>query len=253
MRPALGIILSAFIALAGCTGESDTPVAGTPGDQPETQREIEPYEPAQTGPQPKAEAAVASDSASKEKESIYTGPAAPYIEKLGNSDSAVCDKAAEKLMDMGRAAVDALIVALKDRNGRIRANAAWVLGQIKDEKAVEPLIEAVRDGSSNVRSYAALALGKLGDKRAIPVLNAAVNDTDRDVRLTAQQALDKIEPERASRTAAAPSTGSGPEEVLRAFVSALVAKNPAGMYDCMSRGMRKQVEAELASIKSGSD
>jgi hypothetical protein len=255
MRHALRITLAAVMALAGCSGESSSPAAGAAGDQSETQTKTGPYTPARAGSQknaqPEAGTAVTSESVSKEEESPYAGPAGPYIAKLGSSDSAVCDKAAERLIDMGEAAVDALIAALKDRDGHIRADAAWVLGQIGDKRAVEPLIEAVRDGSAKVRSYAALALGKLGDKRAIPALREALDDRDEDVRQTAQPSLDKLEPQEKTEPARehAGKTGRTPEEVVRAYLEALKAAKWDAMYDFLTKDAETAMATALAAIR----
>lgn len=254
MRLVPAILALAAIVLVGCSGESDSSASGTPESQPATETPMQDYSFGESEPGEKAQPESAAEKAqpAPEEESPYTGPAAPHIEKLGSNNSTTRDRAADRLVDMGEAAVDMLIAALNDRSGNIRANAAWVLGQIKDKKAVEPLIKAARDRSAKVRSYAALALGKLGDERAIPVLNAAVNDTDRDVRMTAEQALKKLEPERAARAETVLKSGAGPEAVMRAFISALAAKNPAGLYSCISKASKKQVATELARIKNSS-
>jgi HEAT repeat protein len=250
MKFMLAMLTPVVIILAGCSGESGSTAGAAPDEQSAAiqERTFEPY-----NAEPESSAAAKPETAPEEEKSPYTGPAAPHVRKLGDDNSTIRDNAAEKLTDMGEAAVDNLIMALEDRDSNVRANAAWVLGRIKDKKAVEPLIKAARDRSAKVRSYAALALGKLGDEKAVPVLNAALNDTNRDVRLTARQALDKLLPKTASGPAAVPkSGGGGPEGVMRAFIRALAAKNPAAVYNCMSKGMRRKIEVQLAQVKSSS-
>ncbi len=255
MRLSLVMLTAAVMILAGCSGGNGGTAGASQDEQSAAghERSFEPYEAEQkANAQPETPAAQKNESAPKEEESAYTGPAAPYIKKLGDSNSTVRDRAADKLIDMGADVVEALIAALKDRDADIRANAAWILGQIKDERAVEPLIEAARDRNAKVRSYAALALGKLGDKRAIPVLNSAVNDTDRDVRLTAEQALAKLEPKKTPLPSKTVLTGLGPEAAVRTFINSWATKNPVALFDCISSGMKRQVAAELAQIKSSS-
>ncbi|PXF57631.1 MAG: hypothetical protein C4B59_14855 [Candidatus Methanogaster sp.] len=51
----------------------------------------------------------------------------------------MCREAATILCEIfGKPAVEPLIDALKDKNMVVRANAAYILGEIGDERAVEP-------------------------------------------------------------------------------------------------------------------
>ena len=74
-------------------------------------------------------------------------------------------------------AVDALLVALKDRSDRtedggypLRRNAARALGKLDDQRAVPALIECLDCSDYYVREAAAQALEMLGDARSIPAL-----------------------------------------------------------------------------------
>ncbi len=63
-----------------------------------------------------------------------------------NSPSTLEKEAADTLgFVIDANAVESLIVALKDKSGRIRSEAASSLGAIKDQRAVEPLIETLED------------------------------------------------------------------------------------------------------------
>lgn len=59
------------------------------------------------------------------------------------------------------AVIEALILSLKYEVGKVRKNAAEILGEMKDIRAVEPLIQALEDKSGYVREEAAEALGKI--------------------------------------------------------------------------------------------
>jgi len=89
--------------------------------------------------------------------------------------------------------VEKLIRELRDKDWRVRWDAALALREIGDERAVEPLINALRDGYSEVCRAAAEALGKIGDKKAIEPLIIALRSLF--VRYAAIEALKKIEPE----------------------------------------------------------
>src|SRR6202008_3724523 len=65
------------------------------------------------------------------------------------------ENAAVALTRMGRQAVEPLIAALTSNVWQARANAAFALGLIHDNRNVEPLILATRDAISEVRSKAA--------------------------------------------------------------------------------------------------
>ena len=90
------------------------------------------------------------------------------------------------------AAVDGLLVALKDPVEDVRCQAAWALGRAGKARAVEALIEALKD-SPAVRRQAIRALGQIGDPRALPALNAALKDDDTRVRRYAAKAIARIQ------------------------------------------------------------
>jgi HEAT repeat protein len=73
---------------------------------------------------------------------------------------------------------DKLLLNLSSNDSKIRAQAAWELGKIGEERAVEPLIVALEDNDRNVREWAALALAKIGAPAFDPLLKAMKGKND---------------------------------------------------------------------------
>ena len=119
----------------------------------------------------------------------------PVCEEKGNWRGKGTDKttpgemAAVALSQIGREAVEPLIAALRSNAWQARANAAFALGLIQDDRGVEPLISATRDPESRVREKAAWSLGLVGDDRAVEPLSVALKDVDARVRSQAAWAL----------------------------------------------------------------
>lgn len=129
---------------------------------------------------------------------------------------------ARNLGKFSRTAVPLLIDTLEDQDEDIRRDAAWMLGNIGDERAIpalsealkdpdedvrfhvarnlgkfgEPavpfLLDALKDPDEHVRRYAAWILGTIGDNRAIPALKNALNDSSEYVRKGVEQALKRF-------------------------------------------------------------
>ena len=99
------------------------------------------------------------------------------------------EMAAVALSKIGRESVEPLIGVLNTAAWQARANAAFALGLIRDERSIEPLIAATKDSDWHVRTKAAWALGLKGDGRSVEPLKVALNDTDEHVRKQAAWAL----------------------------------------------------------------
>jgi HEAT repeat protein len=76
--------------------------------------------------------------------------------------------------------VDDQIQALKDKDAKIRGEAAWSLGKSGDPKAIDSLIQSLKDSDSNVREWAVLALVKMGKPSVDPLIMALKNNTTAD-------------------------------------------------------------------------
>jgi 3-methyladenine DNA glycosylase AlkD len=101
--------------------------------------------------------------------------------------------------------------ALKDKDSKVRRNAAWALGELgrTEPEVIRGLLEALKDEDSIVRIIAASALGKLGraEPEVIGVLLEALKDEDSRVRVNAAWALGEL--------------GRAEPEVIRGLLEAL--------------------------------
>ena len=102
----------------------------------------------------------------------------------------------EECVKLGALAVEPLIVALKDSDGKVHKFAVRALGKIGDARAVEPLIAALKDSDVDVRQFAAEALIKIGTPAVEPLI-ATLKDNDGNVHKFAAEALGKIGDARA--------------------------------------------------------
>lgn len=91
--------------------------------------------------------------------------------------------------------IDTLVTALRgDPSFKVRVQAAFTLGKIRDKKAVPALVQALKqDANHTVRAAAASALGTIGDKKAEDGLATAASvDKESLVRNEARKALSKL-------------------------------------------------------------
>ncbi|MBE3132392.1 MAG: HEAT repeat domain-containing protein, partial [Acidobacteria bacterium] len=96
----------------------------------------------------------------------------------------------------GAAATGPLLIALQDKDGRARSQAAEALGAIGDPRAVGPLVDALADHDDQVRTAAAQALARLGPAAA-PAVIEALGARSGPVRAAASEILARIGEERA--------------------------------------------------------
>jgi HEAT repeat protein len=101
------------------------------------------------------------------------------------------DRAAAVYADIiaGHPGDSVLTDLLKDKDAKIRTNAARTLGLTGSADAVDPLIEAAKDVDSNVRSEAVASLGSITNPKVTPALIHALNDSYWLVRSEAADAL----------------------------------------------------------------
>ncbi|WP_321422449.1 HEAT repeat domain-containing protein [uncultured Methanobacterium sp.] len=118
------------------------------------------------------------------------------LEAMDDEDADVRWKAMLALGKLGESAVPPLIKTLKNKNWRVRAKAAEVLGKIGGEDALHALINLLvgrtTDKNRHVRGKAAEALGRIGDEQAFEALKNAQKDEYKYVRDKADVSIQKI-------------------------------------------------------------
>jgi hypothetical protein len=113
--------------------------------------------------------------------------------KLRHTDS-LGRQPVEVLANIGKPAVEPLIVGLKSRDPLVRRQSAEALGEIGVPCAVEPLIDLLSDPDALIRRHAVKALGKIKDPCAVTPLTRVLSDPDEvwHVRGSAAEALGHI-------------------------------------------------------------
>ena len=109
-------------------------------------------------------------------------------------------RAISNVVDVGKDAVEPLIEALHHRRQWVRANAAYALGDINDERAIPPLMVCLSDRQDLFRHIAAAtALGQIG-RPAMPCLIEAAKVGTGDAKRGAISALGCIKEAEAVET-----------------------------------------------------
>ncbi|MDP3277143.1 MAG: HEAT repeat domain-containing protein [Deltaproteobacteria bacterium] len=112
-----------------------------------------------------------------------------------------------------QSAASPILGMLRDaRDARTRWQAALMVGRMRPAGAREALIAALRDRDGTVRASAAEGLRSLGDSSAVPALRAALRDSDGTVVSSVTRALAQLD--HSSPVAVAPtavvSASAGP-------------------------------------------
>lgn len=125
--------------------------------------------------------------------------APPLVPLLADDNMPVRIAAMEGLIFLSDpSTVDPLLAVVKEKKDiDVAANAARVLGRLKDPKAVEPLINLLSAEEPRARLAAADALGRLGDARAAEPLANAMLDENWEVQRAAGTALAGIKDPKA--------------------------------------------------------
>lgn len=118
------------------------------------------------------------------------------LEAMDDEDADVRWKAMLALGKMGVSAIKPLIKTLQNKNWRVRAKSAEVLGKIGGEASLNALICLLqgknKDKNRHVRGKAAEALGRIGDERALEALREAQKDEYKYVIDKADISIQKI-------------------------------------------------------------
>lgn len=141
--------------------------------------------------EPEPEASKAPSGPAIEERTDRVGA---LIASLKSDDGKVRAEAAVQLGELrSNDGVEPLIAALSDKLTGVRGSAADALGKIGNHRAVAPLLLMLEDPKYKVRALAARALGTLGDYQALPSLkNAAAHDSDGTVRKMAGAAVNLL-------------------------------------------------------------
>ncbi|MBS7250415.1 MAG: HEAT repeat domain-containing protein [Candidatus Freyarchaeota archaeon] len=94
-----------------------------------------------------------------------------------------------EVVELGAEALKTLILALKDPESRIRAEAAKALGKIGGDEALKGLIGALEDSEPTVRTAVVQALALIKRPEAMEALATALKDSSHQVKVAAVRAL----------------------------------------------------------------
>jgi HEAT repeat protein len=87
------------------------------------------------------------------------------VDILEDNDTDVRASAAQALAKIGRQSIEPLVAILKDKDksAGLRANAAYILGQIGPQarEALPPLTKALKEGDKELRKRAAFAIANI--------------------------------------------------------------------------------------------
>lgn len=155
---------------------------------------------------------------------MSTNNVAELIEALGDEDKKKHDPAADALIDLGEAALEPLVQALKHENAHVRYHAATILGRIGNQRAIEPLNEVLdnEEETDEVCLSATVALGKLGDLETIEFCISGLEEGDRDERAGSAVALGLIGDKRA--VAPLIKALSDPDSNVRSYAAAALGE-----------------------------
>ncbi len=118
---------------------------------------------------------------------VAMGPVAirPLSTVLEDRNERIRNAALEAMGRIGSSGLEALVVALKDKNSQNRLHAAAALGKLDDIRAVEPLMRCLRDPDVRVRRSAVASLGLINKQECVNPLIMALKDEDASVRTDA--------------------------------------------------------------------
>ena len=152
------------------------------------------------------------------------------------------------LSDVARAAnVDELVrILFTEKNFKLRANAARLLGKSKDARALKPLVEALKDEHPIVRSAACAALPNFDDVRVIGEIEKMESDADDAVRRACKAALKTLQRPKTSA-----STGKKPALDL-IDIKKVGSKDLDPMHTTLKDAIKREIEngRPLFSVES---
>jgi HEAT repeat protein len=149
------------------------------------------------------------------------------------------EQAAGALALIGAPAVEPLIGVAKSDDWRVRVNATWALGVIKDARTVAVVLEALKDQDWRVREKAAWGLGLKEDERVAEALGVALHDNAWQVRRQAAWALG-LQGDRRSVEALADALRDEQPSVRQQAAWALGLKGDSRSVEPLNRALQDQ-------------
>ena len=116
----------------------------------------------------------------------------PLIVALNDRDERIRDLATSALTRIGKDAIEPLATAAKNVNVEVRLAAINALGGMARPETIAILHAALKDDEPIIRDAAVAALGNTRSAKAIPALTEAIQNKDTKVRADAVQALVKL-------------------------------------------------------------
>ena len=107
-------------------------------------------------------------------------------------------QAASSLASLGAEAGKSLVAALKNKNPRVRANAARALGYLESDSAIDPLLSLLDDKDREVKRAALNALAAIRSPRAFDPVLSCLEDRHAEIRWSAVLALGQFADTRAT-------------------------------------------------------
>lgn len=148
---------------------------------------------------------------------------------------AACAKVLGRLE--AKAASDALMWALNDRDVTVRREAAKALGVLQERRAVDPLATLLRkEPDAENRLIILQAFGVIGDRQAGPILGETlIKDTDERVRCKAAEVINQMEDKRAWRQLIQALSDASPGVRMRAAQALGTFKDKRAVDELIAR------------------
>lgn len=135
---------------------------------------------------------------------------------------------------------EALLVASKDPDARVRPYAIRAIGALKRPDSLDPLAEILRSGTKDDAAAAAIALGRLGDTRATALLVDALTFRPHEAKYAIITALGSLRDPTSVATLESLTASDRAQEVVMAVDSLgrIAATGDPGARDALHRIIR---------------
>jgi HEAT repeat protein len=152
---------------------------------------------------------------------------------------------ASALAEIGEAAREPLVDALKSESAKIRHGAAWAIGETQDPNLADNLLPLVEDDHAEVRAAAAWSLGQLEYQPAIDALIGLLDDPETKPRRSAANALGSFKDERVVTALLAAWDDPEPQVRTEVLLAIMRTESPEARDV-----LRKALEDEDADVRA---